>query len=153
MTERSITHSTFTLERDYAAGVERLWEALTVKEQKTKWFGDPDNQPENWTIDFREGGREYSSGEFHGQNSVFDAVYLDIVEQARIVISYTLFFGDDKLSASLQSIELEPSATGTRLVLTEHGAFFDGLEEPHLRRDGTAGLLEALAGVVESASR
>jgi uncharacterized protein YndB with AHSA1/START domain len=149
VTERSITHSTFTLERDYAAPIEKVWRALSVKEEKTKWFGDPDNQPEDWTIDFREGGREYSSGEFHGQLSTFDALYLDIVEQARIVLSYTLFFGGDKLSASLQSVELEPSARGTRLVLTEHGAFFDGLEEPHLRRDGTAGLLEALAGVVE----
>ena len=150
MTERSITHSTFTLERDYAAPVERLWQALTVKEQKAKWFGDVDNQPENWTIDFREGGREYSSGEFHGLNSIFDALYLDIVERERIVISYTLHFGDDKLSASLQSIELEPSARGTRLVLTEHGAFFDGLEDPKLRRDGTAGLLDALGSLVES---
>ena len=150
MTERSITHSTFTLERDYAAPVERLWDALTVKEKKAKWFGDVDNQPENWTIDFREGGREYSSGEFHGLVSTFDARYLDIVERERIVVSYTLFFGDDKLSASLQSIELEPSARGTRLVLTEHGAFFDGLEDPQLRRDGTAGLLEALASLVES---
>ena len=81
MTERSITHSTFTLERDYAAPVERLWEALSVKEQKSKWFGDVDDQPENWTIDFREGGREYSSGEFHGLISTFDATYLDIVER------------------------------------------------------------------------
>lgn len=149
MTERSIIHSTFTLERDYAAPVARLWEALTVKEQKARWFGDVDNQPENWTIDFREGGREYSSGEFHGLISTFDAMYLDIVEHERIVISYTLHFGDDKLSASLQSIQLAPSPRGTSLVLTEHGAYFDGHDDGQIRKAGTAELLETLARVVE----
>jgi uncharacterized protein YndB with AHSA1/START domain len=151
MTERSITHSTFTLERDYAAPVARLWQALTVKEQKAKWFGDVENQPEDWTIDFREGGREYSSGEFHGAVSTFDATYLDIVEHERIVISYTLQFGDDKLSASLQSIQLEPSPRGTRLLLTEHGAYFDGHDDGQIRKTGTAELLETLGALVESA--
>lgn len=150
MTERSITHSTFTLERDYAAPIERVWRALSVKEEKTKWFGEPDNQPENWTIDFREGGREYSSGEFHGLISVFDATYLDIVEHERIVISYTMHFGDDKLSASLQSIQLEPTARGTRVLLTEHGAYFDGHDDGKLRESGTAELLNALGRLVES---
>ena len=149
MTERTITHSTFTLERDYAAPLDRVWQALSVKEQKAKWFGDVDNQPANWTLDFREGGREFSSGEFHGVISTFDATYLDIVERQRIVISYTMLWDDKKLSASLQSIELEPSPRGTLLLLTEHGAYFDGLEDGTLRKDGTAGLLEALARVVE----
>lgn len=151
MTERSITHSTFTLERDYAAPVETVWEALTVKSVKTKWFGDVDNQPENWTIDFREGGREYSSGEFRGLISTYDAIYHDIVQHERFVLSYTLHFGDKKLSASLQSIELAPSPRGTRLLLTEHGAYFDGNDDGTERKHGTAELLEALANVVESA--
>jgi len=65
MTERSITHSTFTLEREYAAPVATVWEALTVQAVKAKWFGDVDNQPANWTIDFREGGRARALGTRH----------------------------------------------------------------------------------------
>ncbi len=149
MTERSITHSTFTLEREYAAPVATVWEALTVQAVKAKWFGDVDNQPANWTIDFREGGREYSSGEFHGLISTFDAIYHDIVEHERFVLSYTMHFGDKKLSTSLQSTELEPSARGTRLLLTEHGAYFDGNDDGSSRERGYAELLEALAEVVE----
>lgn len=150
MTERSITHSTFTLERDYAAPIDRVWKALSVKEEKAKWFGDVEQPPSEWTIDFRNGGREYNSGEFHGQVSTFDAIYHDIVEHERIVLSYTLLFGDVKLSASLQSIELEPSPRGTRLLFTEHGAYFDGNDNGQQRKTGTAELLDALARVVEA---
>ena len=150
MTERSITHSTFTLERDYAAPVETVWEALTVKAVKTKWFGDVDNQPENWTIDFREGGREYSSGEFRGQISTYDAIYHDIVEHERFVLSYTMHIDDKKLSTSLQSIELAPSPRGTLVLLTEHGVYFDGNEDGIERKHGWAELLGALADVVEN---
>jgi uncharacterized protein YndB with AHSA1/START domain len=150
MTERSITHSTFTLERDYAAPVETVWKALTVKEIKTKWFGDVDNQPQNWTIDFREGGREFSSGEFHGVISTFDATYHDIVANERIVMSYTMHNDDKKLSTSLQSMQLEPSPRGTHLLLTEHGVYFDGNDDGSQRKLGYTELLGALAGVVEN---
>lgn len=149
MTDRTVTHSTFTLEREYAAPPARVFAGFASKEQKEKWFGDPAYPSTTWDFDFREGGREYSAGEFHGKISIFDAIYHDIVENERIVFSYTMHFGDDKLSASLQSIELIPTATGTRLVLVEHGAYLDGNDKPGLREEGTRGLLEQLAVVVE----
>ena len=149
MTERSVVHSTFTLEREYSAPPARVFAGFSSKEQKEKWFGDAAYPPAVWDFDFREGGREYTSGEFHGQNSIFDAVYHDIVPDERIVISYTMHFGDQKLSTSLQTLEFFATATGTRLVLVEHGAYFDGNDKPGLREEGTRGLLEQLAAVVE----
>ena len=149
MTDRTVVHSSFTLERDYAAPPARVFAGFSTKEQKEKWFGHPDFPPAIWDFDFREGGREYSSGEFHGLNSTFDAIYHDIVQDERIVFSYTMHFGDDKLSASLQSLEFIPTATGTRLVLVEHGAYLDGNDKPGLREEGTRGLLEQLAALVD----
>ena len=145
----SVTHSTFVLEREYAASPARVFAGFATKEEKNKWFGDPAFPPSTWDFDFREGGREYSEGDFHGQNSIFDAIYHDIVDNERIVFSYTMHFGDAKLSSSLQSVEFFASPTGTRLLLTEHGAYFDGNDNPGARELGTRGLLEQLAAVVE----
>ena len=150
MTERSVNHNTFTIERDYAAPPARVFAAFATKEQKAKWFGDPEHPSADWDFDFREGGREHESGEFHGQLSVFDAVYHDIVPDERIVFSYTMYFGGAKLSTSLQSLEFVPTKSGTHLVLVEHGAYFDGHEDPALREEGTRGLLEQLATAVEA---
>jgi hypothetical protein len=47
------------------------------------------------------------------------------------------------------TVELSPDGEGTQLTLTEHGAFFDGLEDPARRREGTGSLLDALARAVE----
>lgn len=87
MTDRSVVHSTFTLEREYSAPPARVFAGFSSREAKAKWFGDPAFPPAVWEFDFREGGREFTSGEFHGQNSIFDAIYHDIVPDERIVIS------------------------------------------------------------------
>ena len=145
----TVTHSSFVLEREYTATPQKVFGGYATKAQKEKWFGDPAEPPAIWDFDFREGGREYTEGEFHGQNSIFDAIYHDIVENERIVYSYTMHFGKAKLSTSLQSIEFFATATGTRLVLTEHCAYFDGNDNPAAREEGTRGLLEQLAAVVE----
>ena len=145
----SVTHSSFTLEREFAASPATVFAAYATKEKKNTWFGDPAFPPSTWDFDFREGGREYSEGDFHGQNSIFDAIYHDIVDNERIVFSYTMHFGEAKLSSSLQSVEFFATPTGTRLLLTEHGAYFDGNDNPGGREAGTRGLLEQLAAVVE----
>lgn len=145
----SVTHSTFVLEREYAASPARVFAGFSTKEQREKWFGDPAQPPTTWDFDFREGGREYTSGEFHGQRSVFDAIFHDIVENERIVFSYNLFVDSAKLSSSMQTLEFFATSKGTRLVLTEHGAYFDGNDNPGAREEGTRGLLEQLAAVVE----
>jgi hypothetical protein len=45
----------------------------------------------------------------------------------------------------LATVELKPESGQTLLSLTEHGAFFDGLDSPARREQGTGSLLDALA--------
>jgi hypothetical protein len=45
----------------------------------------------------------------------------------------------------LTTIELKAEGELTRLVLTEHGAFFDGRDSAAQRRQGTGSLLDELS--------
>src|SRR5690606_18412856 len=104
-------------------------------------------------MDFRMGGREHSHGvvDAHGrvQSYRFDAIYLDIIENERIIYAYDMDADGQHISASLTTIELTDADHGTRLKLTEQGAFLDGYDDPRMRVEGTKGLLAALAKVVE----
>src|SRR5579872_4024281 len=131
---RSVKHATFTIERTYAAAPARVFAALSTKEAKGKWFSGPSEWTRGkWDLDFRVGGREVSAGgPPGGPEHIFVAHYLEIVENARIIYAYDMFVGETKLSVSLATFELAPVGTGTRLKLTEHGAFLDGHEDPAL---------------------
>jgi hypothetical protein len=56
---------------------------------------------------------------------------------------------ETRVSVSLTTVDFKPEEEGTRLILTEHGAFFDGLEAPEPRESGTGSLLDALARELE----
>ncbi len=49
-----------------------------------------------------------------------------------------------RISASLATVQLEEIADGTRLVLTEQSAFFDGCDTPDQRKGGWTWLLGRL---------
>ena len=77
------------------------------------------------------------------------AIYWEVVPNARIVFTYELLIDEVRSSVSLVTVELERDGEGTRLTLIEHGAFFDGLEDPDVRPDGWGSILDALAGELE----
>ncbi|WP_426517181.1 SRPBCC family protein [Diaminobutyricibacter sp. McL0618] len=153
MTERKLTHSTFTLEREYKASPAKVFKAFSDPAIKAKWFEAPSDE---WrhigsSLDFREGGREHSEGQFGegGPVSRFDAYYHEVVDDLRLVYDYEMRVDGQRLSVSLASIELTPTATGTRLTLTEQGVYFDDLDNTEQRKEGTIELLESLATAVE----
>ena len=41
MTERSVTHATFVIERTYPSTPPQVFHALADKDAKSKWFADP----------------------------------------------------------------------------------------------------------------
>jgi uncharacterized protein YndB with AHSA1/START domain len=151
MTERSIEHAGFTIERRYGAAPERVFAAWANPAGKARWFAGP----EEWEIgphelDFREGGSEVASGgPREGPVHRYRAIYWEVVPNERIVYTYELLIGEVRSSVSLVTVELERDGKGTTLTLTEHGAFFDGLEDPDVRRDGTGSLLDGLGREVE----
>ena len=80
----------------------------------------------------------------------FESLYRDIVAGERIVYTSTLAAGDDVMTVSVTSVEFSAAEGGARLVLTEHGAFLDGREEPAWREHGTAAQLDALAAELKT---
>ncbi|AHV96705.1 SRPBCC family protein [Paenibacillus sabinae] len=139
MTERFVKHATFVVERTYAASPARVYNAWADPTAKSKWFSKPD------IFEFRVGGREYSSGgPPEGPVFTFDACYQEIVPEERIVYTYTLDSGGKRISVSITTVEFIPAGDGTKLVLTEQDAFFDGYDTQEIREHGTNAMLDAL---------
>jgi len=147
MAKRSVTHATFVIERRYPSTPSQVFHALADKEAKSKWFADPrqGGRKPALEMDFRVGGRETNSGgPEDGPVHRFSAIYWDIVPDERIIYAYDMHIGDQRISASLATIELKPEGKGTRLTFTEQGAFLDGYDDPTDREQGTRELLDAL---------
>lgn len=145
-TERSQTHATFVIERDYPVPAEKVWHALTDDQARRQWFGgDGTYEETERTHDFRIGGRSTQDGHWHdGPRSRYEATYTDIVENQRTVMTYDMWVDGRHLSTSVQTTTLEPTDAGTRLTLTEQAVHLDGLDTPEAREEGTRGLLDQL---------
>jgi uncharacterized protein YndB with AHSA1/START domain len=144
MSERSVTHATFVVERTYDAPPSRVFAAWADPAAKARWFG-PDESTGEYELDFRLGGRELNRGGApDGQTYTYEARYQDIVPGERIVYTYEMHRAETRISVSLATVELRPAGAGTRLIYTEQGAFLDGHDKPQYREEGTGGLLDAL---------
>jgi uncharacterized protein YndB with AHSA1/START domain len=149
---RTVVHDTFVIDRSYPAPPARVFGAFADPAAKNQWWTDDDiDQDAPHVIDFRVGGRETMAGSIPGDGRTFsyDALYQDIVEHSRIVYSYEMTLDRRRISVSVATIEFLPDGAGTRLVLTEQGAYLDGLDTSAQREAGTRGLLDALAGYLE----
>jgi uncharacterized protein YndB with AHSA1/START domain len=156
MSNPSVTHSTFVIERNYPVTPEKVFEAFADPAKKRRWFAESGGSREvlQFEDDFQVGGSERSSYRmsettpFPGAILKNRTTYLDIVANRRIVIGYTMAFGDTPFSASLATFELKPTAEGTTLVFTEQGAYFEGSDGAQIREAGWRGLLDRLAGAL-----
>jgi uncharacterized protein YndB with AHSA1/START domain len=143
MSARTIAHGDFVVERTFPVAPERAFAAWADPKLKARWFGDSGNPAQEF--EFRVGGREYSSGAGpDGANYTFEVRYMNIVPDVRIVYAYDMTMNGKPISASLAAVEFVPEGEGTRMIVTEHGAFFDGLDNVKQREDGTIGLIDAL---------
>jgi len=87
-----------------------------------------------------------------GRAAWFDAVYFDVVPNQRLVYGYEMRLDDRKISVSLATIELAPADEGTRLKVTEQGAFLDGYDDAGKREHGTGLLLDRLGAALSTGS-
>lgn len=141
MTDRGVIHSTFSLERVYQASPARVFAAWADPAAKARWFSP--HGPHK--LDFRVGGREVNRARSPGgQDLSVESHYHDIVADQRIAYTSTLSVADTVVTVSLTTVELTPEGDSTRLVLTEHGAFLDGHEQPDWREQGTGQWLDVL---------
>lgn len=147
MTERSVVHGNFTIERTYTASPARVFAAWSNKEALLRW-GNPG---EGWDIaydhfDFRIGGGDLSRfGPRGGESYVTEGRYADIVQDSRIVSTYSMTCGGKLLFVGMMTVEFYPTAEGTRLFLTEQGAYLDGGDLPENHRHGWGAMLDKLA--------
>ncbi len=154
MTESAVVHSTFAIERTYAAAPTRVFAAFASEATKRRWFAkEVGSEVDAFSLDFRVGGREKSRFRFMGGSPGAppggtqignDTTYLDIVPDQRIVFAYTMSVGEHRMSASLATVELSASGGGTRLTFTEQAAFFERSDGPKLRDEGWRALLQKL---------
>jgi uncharacterized protein YndB with AHSA1/START domain len=143
---RSVVHATFCIERTYPASAAQVFKALTDPAAKAKWFAGGEGYTELARhMDARPGGREHVQGrKGTGVVTTFDAIYHDVVRDERVVYSYEMHLDDRKISVSLATFELKTAGAGTRLVMTEQGAFLDGYDDAGSRERGSNFLLDAL---------
>jgi uncharacterized protein YndB with AHSA1/START domain len=145
-TTRSAVHGTFSLERVYRASPAQVFRALSERDAKARWFEGGNG----WVaiereMDVRPGGRERAKGRWpSGMVTTFDAVYFDVVPNERLVYGYEMWLDDRKISVSLATLEIAPADAGTRLTVTEQGAFLDGYDDAGSREHGTGLLLDRL---------
>jgi uncharacterized protein YndB with AHSA1/START domain len=142
----SIRQHDFTIERQFRQTPAQAFRAFADPALKRRWFGPPESWSDaDWELDFRVGGGELSVGrDPSGSLHEFRSRFHDIVDGERIVFAYDLLLDDRLISVSLTTVETRPDGDGTRLIFTEHGAFFDDLEDPAEREHGTGLLIDRL---------
>lgn len=153
MTERSVNHATFVIEREYPAKPERVFAAWADAKAKDIWMDDPDyaSDGSSYELDFRVGGHERFGGKSpDGAGYRYDAVYYDILPDQRIVYCYEMYADDARMSVSIATVDIVPGGSGTKLTYTEQAAFLDGIDKPEAREEGTAWMLDNLGKYLAS---
>jgi uncharacterized protein YndB with AHSA1/START domain len=146
MTERSMSHGSFTVERRYSHPPQKVFSAWSDPASKRQWFGTPEEGNPAHIFDFRVGGREFNESPMGGDMYTFDVRYQDIVPDTRIVYTYDMTINGKRMSVSLATIDLRPDNGGTRMIVREDGVFLDGLDTVKQREAGTNYLMDQLGG-------
>ena len=127
--------------------VARVFRAWSEPALKARWFaGSADAIGHGYELDFRVGGREVNrGGPAEGPIYTYESQFRDIVPDQRIIYTYEMWADEARISVSVATVEFHAQRSSTRLILTEQGAFLDGLDTVAQREAGTRSLLDSLA--------
>jgi uncharacterized protein YndB with AHSA1/START domain len=158
MEKPSTIHSTFVLERSFAASPEKVFKAFSDPETKKRWnYTGEHHQLLEYTLKFGVGEGEKAAmvmgdnaGPVAGKTLTLDARYQDIVPNKRVVWAYRMSMDGTPFSAALATVELIKTDQGTDLILTHQGAYFENADGPEMRKGGWNDLLDRLGKVLSS---
>jgi uncharacterized protein YndB with AHSA1/START domain len=144
-------HTTFTIERQYPATPQRVFDAWANPNSKQSWFACHDDwRSENYELDFRPGGHErvdsYPPNDPVAHRYV--AQYYDIVPNERIVYAYEMYLGETRISVSLATVEFAEAGDGMTMKFTEQLVMLDEYYDPQGRIEGTEAGLDNLGRVL-----
>lgn len=151
MSDHSVDHSTIIIDRRFRSAPGRVFAAWADPGARRRW----DVPGGDWRYvehahDFRVGGMDVLDfGPPDDLRYQSRTRYEDIVVDARIVMSYSVWTDDVPMSVSLLTVEFRPVGTGTHMVVTEQAVFLDGRDSPDTRRHGLAEMLEQLAAQLD----
>ena len=151
MTESTVAHDTFVIERTYDKPIAQVFRAWADPMLKARWFaGSADPVGVGYELDFRVGGHEINrGGPPGGPLYSYESQFHDIVPERRIVYTYQMYVDEARMSVSVATVQFRSRQTSTHLVLTEQGVFLDGHDTAAQREEGTRSLLDSLAVVLE----
>jgi len=146
MSIQPAAHRTFVIEKSLNASPTRTFAAWAKPDIKRRWFAEGEGSTVvAYDADFREGGFERSRFRFkEGQEIENQTFYHQIIENQRIIFSYSMVLAGHAISVSLVTVEFEGSSTVTRLRFTEQAAFIEGADGEARRNEGWQTLLRRL---------
>ena len=139
MSERSAEHTTITIERHFKAPLTRVFNAWAIPEQKQQWFAcHSDWTPLEFHLDFRSGGSESSRvASTDGVVHAYQARYIDVVTNERIIYAFDMMLDDVRISVSLATVSFAQEPAGTKMSFVEQVVFLDGYGDNGSRLMGT----------------
>ena len=150
-----VVHATSSVERSFSQPPSVVFQALSDADKLRRWMGPTEGSDLiDFQCDFREGGSlllKYQMGPtspIPGVVITNEARFEYIASDERIVTASTMKKDGSTFSASLITFELLPAATGTDIIITHQGAFFEGSDGPEMRQQGWNLLADRLAAVL-----
>ena len=153
MSEPSVIHNTFVVERSYPRPPKTVFAAFNEPAQKRRWFAEGEgHEVQHYELDFRVGGTERLRYRLKAGTPVAGMIltneirYEDIVPEGRIVTSATMDLGEKRILISLVTFEFVRTETGTDLILTDQGTYLSGAQglTPQMLEAGWRGPLDEL---------
>lgn len=156
MAEPKVVHATCVVERSFPCPPEVVFRALSEPDKMRRWYTDENSSElEEFTAEFREGGWQRlryklkQGTPIPGMLITNEGMYQEIVPNERVVSASTMKLGERRISASQVTMELIRTKTGTDLICTHQGAFFEGSDGPERREQGWNRLMDNLVKVVQ----
>jgi len=137
-------------EIDLAVPPERVFRSLTDANELASWWGaDEMYRTKDWAIDLRPGGKwSTRTVAADGSESTVDGEYIEVDPPRRLVFTWRPSWDD--YAVTTIEYELQPIASGTRLLVT-HSGFGDRATAAAGTGEGWKRVLEWLGEFVEAA--